>query len=220
MDALRRRLVPGARTILGITGAPGSGKSTFAAWIQQQFGPATAVVVPMDGFHLATPSSRGRRCGSGRAPSTRSTPAGTFRCSGAWRAGTKRWCTRLSSGAPWTNRWPPPSPSPPRYPWLSRRGTTCSPSRSRGKRSGHSWTRSGSWTPRRNCGFGAWRHGMPRSEWTRPPRRRGRRDRTRTTPDWSRPPGLPRTASSPGTETSPHQQGGHGWHQQYNSATI
>ena len=52
MDALRRRLVPGARTILGITGAPGSGKSTFAAWIQQQFGPATAVVVPMDGFHL------------------------------------------------------------------------------------------------------------------------------------------------------------------------
>lgn len=52
MDALRRRLVPGARTILGITGAPGSGKSTFAAWIQQQFGPATAAVVPMDGFHL------------------------------------------------------------------------------------------------------------------------------------------------------------------------
>lgn len=52
MDALRRRLVPGTRIILGIAGAPGSGKSTFAAWIRQQFGPGQAVVVPMDGFHL------------------------------------------------------------------------------------------------------------------------------------------------------------------------
>jgi pantothenate kinase len=52
MDALRARLVSGARTLLGIAGAPGSGKSTFAAWIQQQFEPGQAVVVPMDGFHL------------------------------------------------------------------------------------------------------------------------------------------------------------------------
>ena len=52
MDALRARLTPGTRTILGITGAPGSGKSTFAEWIQRQFGPGMAVVVPMDGFHL------------------------------------------------------------------------------------------------------------------------------------------------------------------------
>lgn len=52
MDALRRRLTPGTRTILGIAGAPGSGKSTFAAWIQQQFAPGSALVVPMDGFHL------------------------------------------------------------------------------------------------------------------------------------------------------------------------
>ena len=52
VDALRRRLVPGTRTILGIAGAPGSGKSTFAAWLQEQFGPETSVVVPMDGFHL------------------------------------------------------------------------------------------------------------------------------------------------------------------------
>jgi pantothenate kinase len=44
--------MPGTRTILGIAGAPGSGKSTFAAWIQQQFTPGTSVVVPMDGFHL------------------------------------------------------------------------------------------------------------------------------------------------------------------------
>ncbi|KQQ83382.1 nucleoside/nucleotide kinase family protein [Arthrobacter sp. Leaf137] len=52
VDALRRRIAPGTRTILGIAGAPGSGKSTLAAWLQQQFGPGTAVVVPMDGFHL------------------------------------------------------------------------------------------------------------------------------------------------------------------------
>lgn len=52
MAALRSRVMPGTRTILGIAGAPGSGKSTFAAWIQEQFTPGTSVVVPMDGFHL------------------------------------------------------------------------------------------------------------------------------------------------------------------------
>ncbi|PTT62693.1 nucleoside/nucleotide kinase family protein, partial [Arthrobacter sp. HMWF013] len=50
--ALRFRVDGGRRTLLGITGAPGSGKSTFASWLQQQFGPGQAVVVPMDGFHL------------------------------------------------------------------------------------------------------------------------------------------------------------------------
>ncbi|MGM9471245.1 nucleoside/nucleotide kinase family protein [Pseudarthrobacter sp. YS3] len=50
--ALRLRLDGGRRTLLGITGAPGSGKSTFASWLQQQFGPELAMVVPMDGFHL------------------------------------------------------------------------------------------------------------------------------------------------------------------------
>ena len=53
VDALRRQLTDGRRVILGIAGAPGSGKSTFAAWLQQQFKPGQAVVVPMDGFHLA-----------------------------------------------------------------------------------------------------------------------------------------------------------------------
>lgn len=52
LAALRHRLDGGRRTVLGITGAPGSGKSTFADWLQQQFGAELAVVVPMDGFHL------------------------------------------------------------------------------------------------------------------------------------------------------------------------
>ena len=52
IDSLRHRLDGGQRTVLGITGAPGSGKSTFAARLQREFGPDLAVVVPMDGFHL------------------------------------------------------------------------------------------------------------------------------------------------------------------------
>jgi len=44
------------RVMIGICGAPGAGKSTLAAeladWLNQQ-APGTAVVVPMDGFHLA-----------------------------------------------------------------------------------------------------------------------------------------------------------------------
>ena len=43
---------PGGRRILGITGAPGAGKSTLAAQLAAALG-AAAVIVPMDGYHLA-----------------------------------------------------------------------------------------------------------------------------------------------------------------------
>ncbi|MGW6691603.1 nucleoside/nucleotide kinase family protein [Streptomyces sp. NPDC054961] len=43
----------GGRRILGIAGPPGAGKSTLAARLADALGPRTAVVVPMDGFHLA-----------------------------------------------------------------------------------------------------------------------------------------------------------------------
>ncbi|MFD6755702.1 nucleoside/nucleotide kinase family protein [Micromonospora gifhornensis] len=42
----------GPRQLLGITGAPGAGKSTLAAQVVAALGPA-ARLVPMDGFHLA-----------------------------------------------------------------------------------------------------------------------------------------------------------------------
>jgi pantothenate kinase len=42
----------GGRTILGIAGAPGAGKSTVAELVAAQVG-ARCRVVPMDGFHLA-----------------------------------------------------------------------------------------------------------------------------------------------------------------------
>ncbi|WP_374777595.1 nucleoside/nucleotide kinase family protein [Streptomyces sp. NBC_01310] len=43
----------GGRRILGIAGPPGAGKSTLADRLAEALGPETAVVVPMDGFHLA-----------------------------------------------------------------------------------------------------------------------------------------------------------------------
>ena len=43
----------GTRQILGIAGAPGTGKSTFARSLADALGGQRSVVVPMDGFHLA-----------------------------------------------------------------------------------------------------------------------------------------------------------------------
>ena len=57
--ALAARLLArlATRVIVGICGAPGAGKSTFAALLADELNavaPEMAVVVPMDGFHLAS----------------------------------------------------------------------------------------------------------------------------------------------------------------------
>jgi pantothenate kinase len=41
------------RIMVGIVGAPGSGKSTLAEYVLDQLPEGDAVIVPMDGFHLA-----------------------------------------------------------------------------------------------------------------------------------------------------------------------
>lgn len=48
----RQLATPGHRRILGIAGAPGAGKSTLAGDLVAALG-GSAVLVPMDGFHLA-----------------------------------------------------------------------------------------------------------------------------------------------------------------------
>ncbi|MEC5159489.1 MULTISPECIES: nucleoside/nucleotide kinase family protein [unclassified Janthinobacterium] len=52
LDLLTPLLVPGRRFMLGLVGAPGAGKSTVAQALCDAL-PGRAVVVPMDGFHLA-----------------------------------------------------------------------------------------------------------------------------------------------------------------------
>ncbi|RFA07728.1 nucleoside/nucleotide kinase family protein [Subtercola boreus] len=52
VERARALIVPGERHILGLTGAPGAGKSTVAAALLDALG-ADAVIVGMDGFHLS-----------------------------------------------------------------------------------------------------------------------------------------------------------------------
>ncbi|TQC44978.1 nucleoside/nucleotide kinase family protein [Rhodococcus sp. WS4] len=60
----------GQRRLLGIAGSPGSGKSTVAAAVLTALG-SSAVVVPMDGFHLSGAElSRLGRTGRKGAPDT------------------------------------------------------------------------------------------------------------------------------------------------------
>ncbi len=50
-------LLPTGRAVIGLSGAPGSGKSTLSGWLREHHG---ASVVPMDGFHYADVELRRR----------------------------------------------------------------------------------------------------------------------------------------------------------------
>ncbi|WP_168583826.1 nucleoside/nucleotide kinase family protein [Gephyromycinifex aptenodytis] len=67
IERARALAVPGQRHTLGIAGAPGAGKSTLAEAIVAALAPA-AVLVPMDGYHLANDElaalGRGERKGA------------------------------------------------------------------------------------------------------------------------------------------------------------
>lgn len=52
LDQARALITPGCRKLLGITGAPGAGKSTLAERLAAALG-EDCRLVPMDGFHLA-----------------------------------------------------------------------------------------------------------------------------------------------------------------------
>jgi pantothenate kinase len=53
VERARALATPGARSVLGITGPPGAGKSTLAEAVVAALGPQLAVGVGMDGFHLS-----------------------------------------------------------------------------------------------------------------------------------------------------------------------
>ncbi|WP_435243859.1 nucleoside/nucleotide kinase family protein [Streptomyces cucumeris] len=53
LDRAGRLAAPGTRRLLGIAGPPGAGKTTLAGRLVAALGPERAVLVPMDGFHLA-----------------------------------------------------------------------------------------------------------------------------------------------------------------------
>ena len=53
VERARALAEPGRRRLLGLTGAPGAGKTSVAHTIVDELGSDLAVLVPMDGFHLS-----------------------------------------------------------------------------------------------------------------------------------------------------------------------
>lgn len=115
-DRARRLATGGGRRILGIAGAPGAGKSTLAARIVERL-EGNAVLVPMDGFHLAGAElERLGRAGRKGAPDTFDAAgyAALLRRCATPKARTR--CTRPPSTARWRSRSPDPCASPPTSP--------------------------------------------------------------------------------------------------------
>ena len=76
---LRTRAAGASRVVVGLCGAPGAGKSTLAGLLADELNrdaPGTAVVVPMDGFHLAASVIAGDARASRRGAPDTFDPAG------------------------------------------------------------------------------------------------------------------------------------------------
>jgi hypothetical protein len=103
LERARALAVPGHRRVLGITGAPGAGKSTVAREIVDKLGPDLAVFVPMDGFHLGNTTliAWGRRSRKGAWDTFDAD--GTSTCSAACATRWRTSCTRPTSTAMSTN---------------------------------------------------------------------------------------------------------------------
>jgi pantothenate kinase len=72
-------LADGQRKLLGLVGPPGGGKSTLAQALLAAL-PGRAVVVPMDGFHLANAELSDSDAPSEKVRRTPSTTRDTSRC--------------------------------------------------------------------------------------------------------------------------------------------
>ena len=96
---LRTRAAGASRVVVGLCGAPGAGKSTLAGLLADELNRdavGTAVVVPMDGFHLAASVIAGDARASRRGAPDTFDPGRLRRAAGAGCARTprNRWCTR------------------------------------------------------------------------------------------------------------------------------
>ena len=114
--AAARLIDPARRRILGITGAPGAGKSTVAEALVTALAP-DAVLVGMDGFHLRDDELRrlGRHERKG-APDTFDA-AGYTTCCADCESAPPTWCTHRCSTARSRSRSDPRCRSPVRPPW-------------------------------------------------------------------------------------------------------
>ena len=187
-------LAAGPRRLLGIVGAPGAGKSTLAARLVAALGAERAVLVPMDGFHLA--QAELERLGRAERKGAVDTFDGDGFVALLGRLATggatvyapefRREIEEPIAGA---------IPVPPDVPLVVTEGNYLLVPGPRGARSATCWTRRGTWRSTRRSGCAGWCRGTCSSAGRRPRRGPGRTAATRSTPTSSRRPSRTPTSS-------------------------
>lgn len=114
----RALVATGERRLLGITGGPGSGKSTLGAALVEAMG-RDAVLVGADGFHLSNQELRRLGRSDRKGAPTPSTSMAMSHCSRSCGTRSNRWCTRRCSTGALKNPSPPRRRCLPTRPWLS-----------------------------------------------------------------------------------------------------